>query len=73
MDKLFHLSTRTWVLKTQVCHQTRVSMTQDASFLNSFNNMFTNEIVFEILLYGKYPQKFRAKINQSIPKIWNSS
>ena len=35
--------------------------------------MFTNEIVFEILLYGIYRQKFRAKINQSIPKIRNSS
>ena len=52
VDKLFHVNTKTRALKAWVCHRTRVSKPQDASFLNSFKNVFTNEIVFEIMLYG---------------------
>lgn len=55
MDKLFHASTRTQVLTTRVYHQTQVSNTQVASFLNILKNMFTNEIVSKIMLDGKYP------------------
>ena len=45
VDKLLHISTKTRVLKAQVCHQTQVSMTWYVSFLNSFKTMLTNEIV----------------------------
>ena len=52
VDKLFHVNTKTRALKAWVCHRTRVSKPQDASFLNNFKNMFTNEIFSKIMLYG---------------------
>ena len=45
VDKLLHLSTRTWVFEARFCHQTRASKTRDASFLHGFKTLLTNNIL----------------------------
>ena len=45
VDKLLHLSTRTRVFEARFCHQTQVSKTRDASFLNGFKTLLTNDIL----------------------------
>ena len=45
VDKLLHLSTRTWVFDAQICRRNRASQTRDASFLNDFKTLLTNDIL----------------------------
>ena len=45
VDKLLHLRTRTRVFEARFCHRTQVSKTRDASFLNGFKTLLTNDIL----------------------------
>ena len=45
VDKLLHLSTGTWVFDAQIYRQNRASQTRDASFLNDFKTLLTNDIL----------------------------
>ena len=58
VNKLFLLSTRTWVFEAGVCHQTRASQTQDASFLNGFKTVLTNRTIFKNYASWQISPKF---------------
>ena len=58
MDKLLHLSTRTWVFEARFCHRTWVSKTWDASFLHGFKTLLTNDILSPHSASLQIPSRF---------------
>ena len=62
LNKIKSIGLDFFMIELNLAHQNRVYCTRDASFLNSFENVLTNKIVWKLMLFGKKKKKNFRKV-----------